>query len=107
MKERQQRIAVAIVGELERQAAAGVPRAPIIHERFGFKEYDIDGTLDIEAIAIVVDSALDLMPEPLDILAPNANDRRTGRDRRQGNQGWTDAERRSGKDRRKPDDDDF
>lgn len=106
MKERQQRIAVAIVGELERQAAAGVPRAPIIHERFGFKEYDIDGTLDIEAIAMVVDSALDLMPEPTEILAPNANDRRrAGPDRRQGNQGWTDAERRSGKDRRKPEED--
>jgi len=45
------------------------------------------------------------MPDPVEILAPNANDRRTGRDRRQGNQGWTDAERRSGKDRRKPEED--
>lgn len=103
--ERQQRIAVAIVGEIERQAAAGSVRAPIIHERFGFKEYDIDGTLDIEAIATVVDSALDRMHQPLDMPAPNANDRRIGRDRRQGNQGWTDAERRTGKDRRKPEDD--
>lgn len=105
MRERQQRIAVAIVGEIERQAAAGVSRAPVIHERFGFKEYDIDGTLDIEAIAIVVDSALDLMPDPVELPGTNANDRRSGKDRRQGNQGWTDAERRSGKDRRKPDED--
>jgi hypothetical protein len=105
MSERQQRIAVAIVGEIERQAAAGTPRAPVIHERFGFKEYDIDGTLDIEAIAIVVDSALERMSGPLAFPDRNANDRRSGRDRRQGNQGWTDAERRSGKDRRKDEDD--
>ena len=105
MRERQQRIMLAIVGEIERQAATDLPRAPVIHERFGFKEYDIDGTLDIEAIAIVVNSAIDLMAEPG--LSPDANDRRTARDRRQGAPGWTDAERRHGEDRREPDEEEL
>jgi len=84
-RELEQRMAVAIVAEIERQADAWMG-PPLVLERLGHREYVIDGPLDIEALARAVVAAIFRAMPFLQTPGPEGqvNDRRTGKDRREG-----------------------
>jgi len=58
-EDRRQRIALAIVNELERQSEADRLHAPMISDRAGLKKYNVDGAIDIEALSAAIEAVLD------------------------------------------------
>jgi hypothetical protein len=56
--ERQRHIATAIIAELDRQSVEGGENAGSRFEPIGHKKYAVNGIVDIDALAAVVDVAL-------------------------------------------------